>query len=577
MGKTIEKWRNVLALLLVFSWVLSGSVGCMTPEKAVRTADESGKRLAMAFWQHQTGRTNEFDISRPADALSLRLAMIASTNSEANIVFPKLPEITPVISNSVWVLSLSDALMIAARNDRQYQTLKEAVFTAALDLDYEQFKFETTFSGMILGALSGTPGDATAEGNAAAGASRKFENGSVLAGNLALDVAKLLQNDWQSAGFVGDLSMTVPLLRGSGRDIVREDLTQAEQNLIYAIHRFEYYRQTYAVTVASAYLNVLGYAQQLVNSVDNERNLRENSRRADMLFKAGRMKSIDVAKAQTELLTGSSKVVSTRNTYETRLDAFKLTIGLPPESRIELARIELTHLAEEIKQASLSTQGGGLFADDQAASEVALQNRHDLVVTRGQYVDSERKVKVAADALRADMTFVGTGKAGATEISADGDSSNSDSQSWSARLRFDMPWNRRRERNAYRKQLVAFEQAKRSLEEKEDVVKSSVRNGIRNVAAAAAAYKIQSAALAVAELRVESNRLFQQSGRSTMRDVLEAQSDLLTARNAFSSAMISWRISEMELRRDMGVLAIDSNGVLDLTIANVKDGAQNND
>lgn len=577
MGKTIEKWRNALALLLAFSWILSGSVGCMTPEKAVRTADESGKRLAMAFWQHQTGRTNEFDISRPADALTLRLAMIASTNSEANIVFPKLPEITPVLSNSVWVLSLSDALMIAARNDRQYQTLKEAVFTAALDLDYEQFKFETTFSGMILGALSGTPGDATAAGNATAGASRKFENGSVLAGNLALDVAKLLQNDWQSAGLVGDLSMTVPLLRGSGRDIVREDLTQAEQNLIYAIRRFEYYRQTYAVTVASAYLNVLGYAQQLVNSVDNERNLRANSRRADMLFKAGRMKSIDVAKAQTELLTGSSKVVSTRNTYETRLDAFKLTIGLPPESRIELARIELTRLAEEIKQASLSTQGGGLFADDQAASEVALQNRHDLVITRGLYADSERKVKVAADALRADMTFVGTGKAGATEISEDGDSSHSDSQSWSAKLRFDMPWNRRRERNAYRKQLLAFEQAKRSLEEKEDAIKSSVRNGIRNVAAAAAAYKIQSAALAVAELRVESNRLFQQSGRSTMRDVLEAQSDLLTARNAFSSAMISWRISEMELRRDMGVLAVDSNGVLDLTTVNLKDGAQNND
>ncbi len=577
MGKMIQNWRNALALLLVLSCLLSGSVGCMTPEKAVRTADESGERLAMAFWQQQTGRTNAFDISRPADVLTLRLAMLASTNTEASIVFPKLPEITPVISNSVWVLSLSEALMIAARNDRQYQSLKEAIFTAALDLDYEQFRFETTFSGMILGALSGTPGDPKAEGNIGSGFNRKFENGSVIAGNLALDVAKLLQNDWRSAGLVGDLSMTVPLLRGSGRDVVREDLTQAEQNLTYAIRRFEYYRQTYAVTVAAAYLNVLGYAQQLENSVDNERNLRENSRRAEMLFKAGRMKSIDVAKAQTELLTGSSKVVSTRNTYETRLDAFKLTIGLPPESRIELSHTELTNLAEEIKQASVSTQGGGILADDQAASEVALQNRHDLVITRGQYADSERKVKVAADALRADMSFVGSGKAGVTELSVDGDSSSSDSQSWSTKLRFDLPWNRRRERNAYRKQLIVCEQARRTLEEKEDSVKAAVRNGIRNVAAAAAAYKIQSAALTVAELRVESNRLFQQSGRSTMRDVLEAQSDLLTARNAFSSAMITWRISEMELRRDMGVLSVNHSGVLDLTSMNLKDGAQNND
>ena len=65
----------------------------------------------------------------------------------------------------------------------------------------------------------------------------------------------------------------------------------------------------------------------------------------------------------------------------------------------------------------------------------------------------------------------------------------------------------------------------------------------------------------VALLRVESNNLYLQSGRSTMRDVLEAESALLTARNAFCSAVIDWRLSELELRRDMGVLSISEAGM----------------
>ena len=71
----------------------------------------------------------------------------------------------------------------------------------------------------------------------------------------------------------------------------------------------------------------------------------------------------------------------------------------------------------------------------------------------------------------------------------------------------------------------------------------------------------QSEAVKVARLRVESNTLFLQSGRSSMRDVLEAEEALLTARNALCSAMIDWQVSDLELRRDMGVLKISEDGM----------------
>ena len=42
-----------------------------------------------------------------------------------------------------------------------------------------------------------------------------------------------------------------------------------------------------------------------------------------------------------------------------------------------------------------------------------------------------------------------------------------------------------------------------------------------------------------------------------MRDILEAESAMLTARNALCSAVISWRISDLSLRTAMGTLEVN--------------------
>jgi hypothetical protein len=97
-------------------------------------------------------------MNRPADALTLRIALLAVARGEQNVVFPKIPYAgTLASSNGVLSLSLTDALCVAARNDRTYQKDKETVFSKALDVDYQQFLFDTSFTGTLLGLLSGDP------------------------------------------------------------------------------------------------------------------------------------------------------------------------------------------------------------------------------------------------------------------------------------------------------------------------------------------------------------------------------------------------------------------------------------
>ncbi len=533
-------------------------VACMTPERAVREADEAGTRLATAYWQEQTGCTNAFDMNRPADALTLRIALLAVARGEQNVVFPKIPYAgTLASSNGVLSLSLTDALCVAARNDRTYQKDKETVFSKALDVDYQQFLFDTSFTGTLLGLLSGDPNAEKVGGEGAAGFERQFENGATLAGNLALDVVSLLRDDWRSVGLSGDLTMTVPLMRGSGREIVREPLTQAERDLIYAVHTFEAYRQSYAVSVATAYFGVLEYAQRLENALNNEHNLAENRRRAEMMFDAGRMDRIQVDQARSDELDATASVISARKTYETKLDAFKITMGLPPEAKIVLDLRELDKLEGEMNLLLNSTQSAiEMFPDESDACRIALENRHDLFVTRCDFEDAARAVKIAADQLRPDLTL--QGGASLDRIRETGGSGFSGDEAWSSSVTADLPWNRHKERNAFKKKLIALEQAKRTLEAEEDTVKQSVRSGLRNLVAARASYVNERESVKVARRRVESNALFMQSGRSSMRDVLEAEDDLL---DAMCAALIDWRMCDLELRRDMGILRVAESGV----------------
>lgn len=555
-----ERKKKIFFPVCAFFGIGCMFLGCMTPEKAVRDTDETAISLATAYWREQTGTTNSFNISRPADVLTLRIALEAVRQGVTNAVFPKITGIDSLQpSNGVTYLSLKDALRIGARNNRKYQSTKEDVYRKAIDLDTERYAFETTFSGFLLGALSGEPEVNKVEGNAGVGAKRKFENGSTIAGNLAVDVLDMIRDDWHSFGLSGDMTVTIPLLRGSAREIVREPLTQSERNLAYALLTFERYRQTYAISVIESYYNVLKYAQNRRNSGDNARRLEQNWLRAEMMFKAGRMDRIQVDQARTDLLGARQSIITTQQSYENALDNFKITLGLAPEAPIALLDEELLKLEKEMESLAKNVKDAlSAYPSENDAMNIALTERRDLAVSRGDVADRERLLAVAADALRGDVSLEGGGSF---------DEDRKEHSSWGgtektfARLRFTAPWDRRRERNAYRKSLVQLDQSRRTLEEAEDNIKNQVRSGYRSLVAARALYENKVEAWKVAKIRVESNDLFMQSGRSSMRDILEAESALLSARNALCSAIVDWKMCDLSLKNSMGVFTVNSDGV----------------
>ena len=109
--------------------------------------------------------------------------------------------------------------------------------------------------------------------------------------------------------------------------------------------------------------------------------------------------------------------------------------------------------------------------------------------------------------------------------------------------------------------MLDYEGALRDAEEVTDTIKQQVRGRLRDLLLARETVSIQAQAVATARRRVESTDLFLQAGRAEIRDVLESQEALLTALNGLTGSYIDYRLSELRLQRDMGVLQVDQKGL----------------
>ncbi len=555
--------RRVLGTLLLAVLCLLG--GCMTPEKAERETESVWTNKVIAAWQQVPGRTNAFDFAEPAEMLRLRLDALAETQGlhevAAQLKSWDVLDGEPVLTNGFIKLSLNDALRIGAKNDRTYQNHKQSIYNAALSFDTAGHKFENSFSGFLLGAIQGDPEATRLTGDGGAGVTRTFSSGAKLTANLAFSVAQLLKSDFTSGGLVGDASFTMPLLRGAGKDIVLEPMIQTERNLLYSIRDFEYYRQQYAVSVARSYFDVLSSYQRIRIAEANEESQRRNKERADSFYKANRWSIVEYGQAEQSYLTAVNDTVNERQNYANNVDTFVILIGLPPASPVVLDEGELEHMKtvmEKIDQLD-PDKLADRYPQSSTAIEIALSQRLDLLNTFDTINDAERKLNVARDNLRADLTPTVSGKA---DRSSDSDTSGTyGDENWDARVRADLPWDRRQERNLYRSALLAVDNARRNYINSADSIRKTIRKDLRTIQTLRQTYIIQKRATALAFKRQESNRMLQDAGRATMRDVLEADRALLSAQNDFLAATVNWRMTELDLKRDMGSLQIDAAGL----------------
>ena len=311
--------------------------GC-SPTWYRRQADQAAATIIERTRHDALGADGEFTIERPVDTLRRRLLLDqqlpqtgpASLGADQLERIDHWPEddypyaadddeptplglpVNPGEDPDVLVLTLLDALEIAAANSRDYQTRKEDVFQAALDLDLQSDAFRNTFAGVLASLHTQDPDpDAPVRGTVHTANfdwSKTFETGAELTAGLALDLARLISSGGAASfGILADASVSIPLMRGAGRHIVTEPMTQAQRNVVYSLYTLERFKRTLAVRVASEYLSVLQQLDRVQNELNNYKRLLNGSRRAQRLAEAGRLPEFEVDQARQDALTARNR------------------------------------------------------------------------------------------------------------------------------------------------------------------------------------------------------------------------------------------------------------------------------
>ena len=620
LGRRFSAFPVLLLALILFLFFS----GCSAKYHRTK-ADKTALSIIKNAQENVLGKSDDFSIERPSDILRRRLLTeqeLAIYGNESlgtdalekikhwpeknypAVVTSQNEKIEIPSKDKPLLINFFQALQVAAENSSDYQSQKENLFRAALTLDLNRNDY--SFIGKANGDSTYTlnKGYTNANGenedqkgvenSGTLGISKTFKYGAKLATNLTVDLVKLLTAPKDSAfGIAGDASISIPLLRGSKSYIKAENLTQAERNVVYAVYDFERYKKTFTVNIASSYFNVLRQIDQMENAEQNYKNSISSARRTRRLADAGRITQIEVDQAVQRELTARNGWISSRERYKNQLDSFKQLLGLPPDSFVELDRSDLENLLnyiskivpetdiESISEASGKippanapielkepdgSNRGPMELDEADAIILGLTNRLDLKVSEGKIYDAERNVIIKADALGAELNLLGQGRAGESRSLASAGMEDGklrpDLGVYSAVLSFDLPIERTAERKAYRESYISLESAVRSFQKLEDDVKLSIRQSLRSMSEARESLRIQKLAVSVAEKRYESTNLYFDAGRAQLRDLLEAQESLLTAKNSFTSAVIDYRVAELEFQRNTGLLEIDENGLM---------------
>ena len=511
---------------------LCGLAGCTSPDYK-KDADEKVYKIIDRKWQDDFGARVNYKVS----------------DTEPSTGDIRIPKAVP----DSGVLSLPQAVAMATAYNREYQTQKEELYIRALDLRLTRHQFERQYFGVVTGGYTADRNDEVVGMEANFGFNRLLKQGTIISTRIALAWADVLTGNMRS-GLTSILSATItqPLLRGSDSKVVLENLTQAERDTLYQVRAFNRFRQTFVVSVVSQYYGVLQFWDAMENARKNCDTLDLLIRQVEILSNAGRVPQLELERARQDKLRAYDEYIQAQKQYQKSIDEFKITLSLPTTAKLRLD----TNVLETLRQSEMTMPD---FSDTEAI-ETALLRRLDLVNIADFVTDAQRKVYVAADSLRAELNLVGSADA-ASARRAGRQTLDWTREDYSLGFELDLPLDRVPEQNVYRKALLSLNQRLREYDQAADTVRLDVRNAYRNLTEAARRYSVQTEAHQLATKRYKNTLALLQYGRASSRRVLNAQNDLIDARNNTTQALVDFAVASLNFYSDAGVLQVRPDGM----------------
>jgi hypothetical protein len=277
------------------------------------------------------------------------------------------------------LLDLDQTVELGLVNSREYQFFREELYLAALPVTLQRFSFAYQLAAIENAVrLWGGPDSVVGHQNnwtlnTSASASKLFSTGALLTFQFANNtVFNFLQGSSPLTSTSSiDLTLMQPLLRGGGRAVTLEPLTQVERNLVYDIRAYARFREQFYLSLALgtslpsslafavgtgpistlaalgiASTDVAGQFRGYLPSLFREFDLAVDRkyvadlevalRRFEGLEEGGQVAPLQVSQVRTSLLNARNAVLKDRQDTTNALDQFKLQLGIPANTPLIL-------------------------------------------------------------------------------------------------------------------------------------------------------------------------------------------------------------------------------------------------
>ncbi len=466
-------------------------------------------------------------------------------NTITNALFKINPN--PEKTDSVLELNLNQALALATIHSRELQNKRDGLYKSGLSLLGTKRDFAIELSGTLDYIFNSSTDDKdTNNGSLKFKASRILPTGGILglSGNSNIDSLSFTNRSSTTyANHVG-LRIDQPLLSGAGYSASHEALIQAERDMTYALRNFALERQEFSVRIMRKFYDLLIQKAVLENTSANVKQSTQLRERSEAMFKVQRAPYIDVLRAKQQELSSINQLSKTEAEFDIQLRRFLLELGIPIEQK--------TIVTGEIPPVTDITHNEYIYLAN------AQQGRLDLQTTTDKVQDAERRLNQARNFLRPKLNLYGEFGMTAEETSSLSDQELKDD--FGAGITLEIPFDRRDERDAVKTASLDLAAALRALDSKKDEVALEVKDNFTTLKFLRESVKIEKMNIDIAIKRAKNAMFLFKNGDLLNRDVVEAENELLDARNAYVRVLAQHEIERIELLRNSGTLDIAADG-----------------
>jgi outer membrane protein TolC/cell division protein FtsN len=347
--------------------------------------------------------------------------------------------------------------------------------------------------------------------------------------------------DWSSA--IG-LTIYQPLLKNAGKEATELDISQDKYAYAGSLESFRDEVIQTVFSVVSEYNRLYVLHQLLESREEALLSAQQLLKEIKANPKPGENLNIDIANTEYALSQRQTEYIEASRSVSSKEASLRYLIGIKqmlhilpvdPPSREEPAETE------------------------EQAIALSLEQRPDLKELHLQLESSELRERVSKRDLWPDLSLsAGGGFRGYAEDGSFGDTvsqiSDGKGQYWSAGVRISFPFGNDQAESTHRRNSLRTEQLKNKITAAEWKIRDEIQEDNRSLISARLQMRETAKAKTLAEQRVAQYRKNQRLGTASIKDLLDAENDLIYARNLELSAVENFAFLVSRLWKDIGVL-----------------------